>query len=54
VFLGGKVASWVKSFLKDYPMAKAYCIYGGQRRMREGDIDIIPLESFLKELPTIL
>jgi predicted AAA+ superfamily ATPase len=44
----------LKSFLKDYPMAKAYFIYGGKRRMRDETIDIIPLAKALQELPTIL
>jgi len=46
--------SGLKSFLKDYPMAKAYFIYGGERRMREGNIEIIPLNDALKDLPNIL
>ncbi len=46
--------SGLKSFLKDYPMAKAYFIYGGQRRMRQDDIDIVPLDDTLKELAIML
>ena len=44
----------LKTFLKDYPTAKAYYIYGAERRMSEGDIDIIPLDYALKNLPAIL
>lgn len=44
----------LKAFLKDYPTAKAYYIYGAERRMSEGDIDIIPLDYALKNLPAIL
>lgn len=44
----------LRSFLADYPMAKAYFIYGGERRMREGDIEIIPMSDILKGLPEIL
>jgi predicted AAA+ superfamily ATPase len=44
----------LKAFLKDYPMAKAYFIYGGGRYMREGEIEILPLERTLKTLRTIL
>jgi hypothetical protein len=44
----------LKAFLKDYPRAKAYFIYGGERRLREGDIEIIPIKDALKELPVIL
>ncbi len=46
--------SGLKSFLKDYPMAKAYFIYGGQRRIRQDDIDIVPLTDTLKELDVML
>jgi predicted AAA+ superfamily ATPase len=44
----------LKAFLKDYPMAKAYFIYGGNRRMREGNIHILPMENTLKNLSVIL
>jgi len=44
----------LKSFLKDYPMAKAYFIYGGKRRMRDGAIEIVPISDALTELPAIL
>ncbi len=44
----------LKAFLSDYPMAKAYFIYGGDRYMREGKIEILPLESTLKNLRTII
>ena len=44
----------LKAFLKDYPSANACFIYGGNRQLREGDIDIIPINHFLKKLPAIL
>ena len=44
----------LKAFLKDYPQAKAYFIYGGERRLREGNIEILPIKDALKELPKIL
>jgi len=54
----GKVISsmlrGLKAFLKDYPTAKTYFIYGGERRMRDGDIEIIPIQTALQELPKIL
>ncbi|MDP3732033.1 MAG: ATP-binding protein [Candidatus Omnitrophota bacterium] len=54
----GKVSSsmmrGLKAFLKDYPQAKTYFIYGGERRLREGDIEILPIRDALKELPKIL
>ncbi|MBL7171179.1 MAG: ATP-binding protein [Candidatus Omnitrophica bacterium] len=54
----GKVSksmlSGLISFLKDYPMAKAYFIYGGERRLRHNDIEIVPMSNALKELPILL
>ena len=54
----GKVSkpmlSGLISFLKDYPMAKAYFIYGGERRLRHNDIEIVPMSNALKELPMLL
>lgn len=44
----------LRSFLKDYPLAKAYFVYGGERHIHEGEIEIIPIEYTLKELPAIL
>ncbi|MBI5123971.1 MAG: ATP-binding protein [Candidatus Omnitrophica bacterium] len=44
----------LKAFRKDYPGAKTYIIYGGERRLREGDIEILPITDTLKELPIIL
>ena len=44
----------LKAFLGDYPTAKAYLLYGGERRMRAGDIEILPIEKALKNLPEIL
>lgn len=49
VFLRG-----LKSFLEDYPMAKAYFIYGGNRQMRDGKINILPMGDALRRLPEIL
>ena len=42
------------SFCRDYPMAKAFFIYGGKRIMHEGAIDVIPIAEALKTLPDIL
>jgi hypothetical protein len=49
VMLGG-----LKSFLADYPVAKAYFVYAGNRRMYEGKIEIVPVLEILKKLPTLL
>lgn len=54
----GKVSSFMlrglKAFRKDYPSSKAYFIYGGERRLREGDIEVLSIRDALKELPEIL
>lgn len=44
----------LKAFQKDYPKAKSYFIYGGERILREGDIEILPIKDTLKKLPEIL
>ncbi len=44
----------LKSFLVDYPMAKAYFVYMGNRRMYEGKIEIVPVLEILKNLKTLL
>jgi predicted AAA+ superfamily ATPase len=44
----------LKSFSADYPMAKAYFVYGGNRRMYEGKIEVVPVLEILKNLKTLL
>lgn len=44
----------LRAFLSEYPHAKPYLVYCGDRRMREGPIDILPVTTCLKELPQIL
>lgn len=44
----------LKTFMKDYPMAKGYFIYGGERRIREGNIEIIPLKDIFTRLEEML
>lgn len=44
----------LKTFQKDYPTAKTFLIYGGDRVMREGNIAIWPIKKALVELPQIL
>jgi predicted AAA+ superfamily ATPase len=54
----GKVTSsmmrGLRAFAKDYPKAKTYFIYGGERRLRYGDIEVIPAQDALKGLAAIL
>jgi len=44
----------LRAFLKDYPMARAYFLYGGRRRLQEGPIDCLPMEDAFRRLPEIL
>jgi len=44
----------LKSFLVDYPMAKAYFVYMGNRRMYEEKIEIVPVLEILKNLRSVL
>ena len=44
----------LKAFQKDYPRAKTYFIYGGERRLQEQGIEILPISEALKTLPEIL
>ena len=54
----GKVRSedlrGLHAFLKDYPQAKAYLIYCGEKSLRDGPIEILPFNSTLQKLPEIL
>lgn len=42
------------AFLKDYPMAKAFLLYGGSRRRKEGSVELVPLQEALPRLPELL
>jgi hypothetical protein len=44
----------LKSFLADYPMAKAYLVYMGGRRLYEDGIELIPVREALEQLRTML
>jgi len=44
----------LKSFLADYPMAKAYFVYTGNRRMYDGKIEVVPVLEILKNLKALL
>lgn len=46
--------SGLKLFLKDYPMAKAYFLYGGTQSQYFDQIEIHPFEAMLKNLPQLL
>jgi predicted AAA+ superfamily ATPase len=44
----------LKAFKTDYPMAKCYLVYGGDRREYRDDIQVIGAKEFLQTLPKIL
>lgn len=44
----------LRSFVTDYPMAKAYVMYGGTRRMYDKNIEIVPVLDMLKNLRVVL
>lgn len=44
----------LRAFLRDYPDAKAFILYRGNKVMWEGNIQIIPVEDFLKNIITYL
>ena len=41
-------------FREDYPPAKCWLVYGGVKSEREGPIRMLPLDTFMRELPEIL
>lgn len=49
-----KMLSGLKSFRKDYPSAQCYFIYGGERKLYEDNIEIIPIKDALINLQAIL
>ncbi len=52
--ISGGMLKGLKSFLADYPMSKAYFVYGGSREMRDGKISILSIEDTLRRLPELL
>lgn len=54
----GKVRTeWLRglrAFLQDYPNTKAYLVYCGERILRDGPIEILPITTALKRLPHLL
>lgn len=41
----------LRAFQHDYPPAKAYLVYGGERRWTEDGIEILPLADAIRALP---
>jgi predicted AAA+ superfamily ATPase len=54
VRLDNKDFHGLKAFSKDYPEAKLYLLYGGSSRYFENNIEVIPFEAALTELPNLL
>jgi predicted AAA+ superfamily ATPase len=52
--LSDRDAAGLRSFRRDYPMARALLVYRGERRLDFGDIEVVPLSDFLSGLPEIL
>jgi predicted AAA+ superfamily ATPase len=44
----------LKLFLKDYPIAKAFFVYGGERVLYVNDICVMPYKECIRNLSTIL
>ncbi|MBI5754242.1 ATP-binding protein [Candidatus Peregrinibacteria bacterium] len=40
----------LKAFSKDYPLAKCYLLYSGDKKLFDNNIEIIPIEDFLKNI----
>lgn len=49
-----KALKGLKEFQEDYPQAQLHLIYLGKHREYYGDIEVIPFEEALKELPKLL
>ncbi|MHC4078032.1 MAG: ATP-binding protein, partial [Planctomycetota bacterium] len=43
-----------KAFLKDYPMAEVYVLYGGKRQLDEDGVQVLPMEDGLRSLGSLL
>lgn len=44
----------LKSFLKDYPQAKAFLLYGGGEKLYKGGITVLPLKDFFADVLSVL
>ena len=52
--LASDMFSGLKAFRTDYPMARCYLVYGGDRREYRHDVEVIGVKDFLLTLPRIL
>jgi hypothetical protein len=44
----------LEAFLVDYPLAKAYLIYGGERSFSHGKIEVIDVQTFFRKSGQLL
>jgi predicted AAA+ superfamily ATPase len=44
----------LREFIKDYPMAKGFLLYGGDRSYFEDQIQVMPLVTFFEEVKTVI
>lgn len=44
----------LRAFLRDYPIAKAFLLYGGSRTLEQNGIRIVPVETFLRNIEEYL
>ena len=52
--LSGHDLRGLRAFLEDYPMAKAYVLYGGDHAAHFGPIHALPIAQALRDLPQLL
>lgn len=52
--IGKKDLSGLRLFAKDYPMAKLFLLYGGERSYHDGGIDVLPFQEALTGLLKLL
>ena len=52
--VAGDTLNGLSAFLREYPMARAYLLYGGDRASWEGNIRILPVEDVLRSPALVL
>ncbi|MFH0854577.1 MAG: DUF4143 domain-containing protein [bacterium] len=52
--LNDQMFKGLKKFIDEYPMARAFLVYGGDRTQWEGNIRVVPVADFLKNLDKAL
>jgi hypothetical protein len=52
--IGASALRGLRAFMRDYPVAQLFLIYGGDRELNEDGIRVLPVEQALRGLPTLL